>query len=818
MILRYTTFLSAKYAYKYSMAIFLLLPIYNHILKYERDVMKKRVNKLIALFLTVSLSATSLVYADDVTEAAGTEVSSEESSESASTESTEENTEEEDAVSENETESTEEPTEETSENSVSDDTELTTESTDSETVDVAAVEESIEEQFLNSDDLVYDTDLTISNVETAAVLADTASALSELKADEDYVSNEAMFTTDSEERAKVVAEEYGAELESYSDGVATLKFDTDVIDVFNTASDSLSSNVLLHPNYIASFDTVDSSDSSIAFEELELDTTASTQSLSGHNDTYISKQWFLDAISANEAWSVTKGSGVKVAVLDTGCDVTHEDLKSNIAETYSTVTGTTDVTDNVGHGTHCAGTIAASLDNGIGVAGVAPSAQLYIIQISRSTGISYSNIFKGINKAAELDVDVASMSFGGYISDSSTLAMLQNCLNNLRNNGTVLVVAAGNESTDTPSYPAACNNVLSIASAGYGMYASNTAYGHTYSPSDPELAWYSNYGSTVDLIAPGGSCLNNTYGSVDNLSTVPSNYTDTGYLTSGYAYMAGTSMACPVAAGVAALVFAANPDLIDNNTASAVEAVENKLLASTDGKTYNNYRINSSVDTGCINAYKAVSGTAEISAVRVARADGTILTNNTTVYIDKGKSEKLKLVGKDGKVLKSSVTKTANWSSSSSDISVKKGKLKVSKSATVGNSSTISVSCNDTSININFVTIDKVKNILYQKTSRKVSNKFTTTASVNGSIAISDLPTVVGQSVYAITKVTKSGLRRTYSGYDVNLIGYNITGNKKVMSMISGGVFTPTKKGNYKVKYVLNDGSKKTFTVTFKVK
>lgn len=757
--------------------------------------MNKRSKRLIALCIAMSLSMSSVVCADEATE-----ISSAECSENAVSESVE------DTVSDNE-----EFKEEISPNSISENI------SDDESIDIESVEDSIKTQFLSTDELVYDTDLELSSAEISAVLDETAEELSALTSGEDYIADEAMFTTDSEDDAREVAEEYGAELESYLDGVAVLKFDTDVKDVFTAAAESASNNTLIHPNYLLSLDTVnDSAGKTVEFKKIE--THSSIKTVSGHNDPLISKQWFLDAISANEAWKVTSGNGVKVAVLDTGCDVNHEDLKNNIAETYSTIDGKTDVTDNVGHGTHCAGTIAAALDNKVGGAGVAPGAKLCIIKVSKSGSMAFADVMKGLSKAGDMGADVVSMSFGGYYFDSSALAMFQNSVNNLRDKGTVLMAAAGNESTSDKCYPASLENVISVAAAGYGMYAENTLDGHTYSPSDPELAWYSNYGTTVDIIAPGGSCKNNTYGSVDNLSTVPGSYDSDGKLETGYAYMAGTSMACPVATGVAALIFSANSDLINDNTASAAEAVENKLISSTDGKTYHFYELNSSVDTGCINAYKAVSGKAEISAIRIARADGTILANNASVYIEKGKSEKLKLVDRDGKPLTSAESKNMTWSSSGTDITVKKGKCKVNKKASVDSTVTVTVSGNDATAKLNFVILEKVKGIYYQKTSKKVAKKLVKSVSLNTSTDISDLPTLVGSDVYAVTGISKVGTTRTYTGYDVNYIGYNIAANKKTLAMIDGSTFTPTKKGSYKVKYVLKDGSKKAFTVTFKVK
>ncbi len=196
----------------------------------------------------------------------------------------------------------------------------------------------------------------------------------------------------------------------------------------------------------------------------------------------------IDMVNAPAAWSVTKGSGAKVGLLDTGYDLNHEDMV-NIAGSKSFVGGS--VQDGAGHGTHTAGTIGGP-ENGVGVVGVAPQVSLYIGKVlSDSGGGSLSGIASGINWAAGQGVNVISMSLGG---PSGSWTMETAC-NNARNAGVFVVAAAGNDNTSTKSYPAGYASVFAVMAIDQNK----------------EKASFSNYGDWVDVAAPG----------VGTLSTVP---------------------------------------------------------------------------------------------------------------------------------------------------------------------------------------------------------------------------------------------------------------------------------------------------------
>ena len=258
--------------------------------------------------------------------------------------------------------------------------------------------------------------------------------------------------------------------------------------------------------------------------------------------------------TANE----NKGAGIGVAVIDTGIDLTHPDLASNIGSASKTcVRGTRSAADDNGHGTHVAGTIAA-LDNTIGAVGVAPEAKLYAVKVLDKSGSgSWSSIICGIDwvtaNTERYNIKVANMSLGGTGSSDDNCGLtngdpLHQAICRSRDTGVTYVVAAGNGDpvyhnplNTSGSVPAAYDDAVITVSAladsdGLpGALGSSTSYG-----ADDTFASFSNYGSEVDLAAPG----------VDILST---------WKRGEYAISSGTSMAAPHVAGAVALYVATHP-------------------------------------------------------------------------------------------------------------------------------------------------------------------------------------------------------------------------------------------------------------------
>ncbi|MBU8975387.1 S8 family serine peptidase [Lysobacter sp. MMG2] len=282
------------------------------------------------------------------------------------------------------------------------------------------------------------------------------------------------------------------------------------------------------------------------------------------NDPRYPEQWgYQDSdagIRANEAWDSASGTGVVVAVLDTGI-TSHSDLNANVIAGYDFVSDATAARDGNGrdsnpadqgdwysagecgqivgsnsswHGTHVAGTVAARTNNGIGVAGTAFNAQIQPVRVLAKCGGSISDIADAITWASGGTVsgvpanatpaEVINLSLGGGGSCSATM---QNAINGAVSRGTTLAIAAGNSNANTSGFtPANCNNVIAVAAI--------TSTGQRSS--------FSNYGALIDIAAPGSSIL----------STLNAGTTTPG--AESYASYNGTSMAAPHVAGVIALL------------------------------------------------------------------------------------------------------------------------------------------------------------------------------------------------------------------------------------------------------------------------
>lgn len=245
------------------------------------------------------------------------------------------------------------------------------------------------------------------------------------------------------------------------------------------------------------------------------------------NDAEYNKQGYLDYLNLANAWSQYKGDGITVAIIDTGIDTDHPEFAGKISEySYNASTdkvvkdwGLEQIEDEQGHGTSVAGVIASTMDN-VGIAGIAPNVELLIIKANCNASggfASTSDLVFGLYYAIERDADVVNMSFGGDenpYSGATKLAV---------DSDISLFAATGNDSTSQLKYPAADPNVI-----GVGALEEN-GWG---------LAEYSNYGDSVDLVAPG-----TTY---------------TTAIGGGYKTSTGTSLACPVAVAVTALFLQQN--------------------------------------------------------------------------------------------------------------------------------------------------------------------------------------------------------------------------------------------------------------------
>lgn len=277
---------------------------------------------------------------------------------------------------------------------------------------------------------------------------------------------------------------------------------------------------------------VSDSTSATADSELQVQTTTI-------DDTYASLQWALDAMNVYDAWDVAKTEkAVSVAVLDTGVDYTHEDLADNVVATYCATGDKYEC--EADHGTHVAGIVAAKANNGTGVAGVSYDAGIVGIDVSDADGLIYTSyVIRGyqylISNASRYNIRVVTMSLGtpGEIPEA-----MANQIDLAYDAGIVTICAAGNTSSSLTApysvWPGDYETCISVINVK-GTEQSDGSYSFSVSAS-------SNYGEDKDICAPGTRIYSTE-------------------VSDSYGYMSGTSMAAPQVAGVAALMFAANPDL-----------------------------------------------------------------------------------------------------------------------------------------------------------------------------------------------------------------------------------------------------------------
>jgi len=243
------------------------------------------------------------------------------------------------------------------------------------------------------------------------------------------------------------------------------------------------------------------------------------------NDPEYSKQWNLRSINIESAWEETQGSGVTVAVIDTGISPVPDLKDTKFVKGYDFVNDRIEALDDAGHGTHVAGTIAQSTNNNYGVAGIAYQASLMPLKVlGASGGGTVADIAEAIRFAADNGADVINMSLGGP-GESQLMA---EAIAYAHHKGLFLVAAAGNSNNNAAAYPARYPHVVGVAALdAAGIKAP-----------------YSNFGAGVDISAPGGSTAGQILQNTINPETGESVFV-------GYQ---GTSMAAPHVAGVAALI------------------------------------------------------------------------------------------------------------------------------------------------------------------------------------------------------------------------------------------------------------------------
>jgi subtilisin family serine protease len=316
---------------------------------------------------------------------------------------------------------------------------------------------------------------------------------------------------------------------------------------------------------------------------------------------YTTDQWHLPVIQADSAWNISTGSkSVVIALVDNAFQTDHPDLAANMwinkgeiannskdddGNGYTDDVNGYDVADNdpnpnpkdstFSHGTHVAGIAAAVSNNNTGIASIGYSTSIMAVKVTNNNAVNpliISKGYEGVQYAIAAGADVINMSWGGY----SYSVTAQNIMNDAWSKGIVLVAAAGNDSTTNPTYPAAYNHVIGIASA----------------KKKDQKAKTSNYGTWIDVVSPGTTIY----------STVPFN---------NYAILSGTSMASPLAAGLCGLILSADPLLTPDE-------VEGCLKSTCDPMPTEPYFVSGELGAGRINAYKALQCASNTTGITVS--------------------------------------------------------------------------------------------------------------------------------------------------------------------------------------------------------
>lgn len=418
---------------------------------------------------------------------------------------------------------TDEPTEETVSSEI--ETETATETTEEVTTEELTTEELTTEELTEETTTELTTDvlfpglpenysLSSRQLKDKSILATYADDIFELEEESDfsevYVKGEVVYLTDSEEDALAVAEGFGGTLESFGDGVAVIRLSEErtVGQAVRAAASKSYHLPAVWPNYYYQL-----------FEEYN------DPALKESSENY---QWAHEYVGDRYAWEKGyKGNGVKIGIIDTGVHSTHEDLQENVTQNLTMVPegGAATTTDPDGHGTHVAGIAAAVGNNGKGGAGIAPDAQIYAYSVMDSDGHMLDEyILRAINRAVDDGVEVINMSLGsGYYNGNE-----ESVIEKAYQNGVAIFAAAGNEATNGYEFPASYDNVCSIAAI----------------MQDGSKAGFTNYGDKIDLAFPG----------VEIYSTINDS-------NQAYDFLQGTSMACPVAAGTAAVILSASDEI-----------------------------------------------------------------------------------------------------------------------------------------------------------------------------------------------------------------------------------------------------------------
>jgi len=383
-----------------------------------------------------------------------------------------------------------------------------------------------------------------------------------------HVPGEVLAPADSEEHALAIAAAYGLELKSYAYGIAVL----------SAANPELakSHSILMRQAGIPGL-SLNRLYSLFDYEPTE-DFSEDNFAIPFNSAT----QWHHGLMETERAWGLSRGSGVIVAVIDTGIDISHPAFSGRIqANSYNAFTnqvGIQNVRDDLGHGTNVAGVIAASSQD---VSGVAPDARLLVIKANIPTNTGFfdsASVLRGINYSVANGADIINMSFGTpFSSGSNTLE--HNTIINAVSNGVTVVCASGNSAIRHASFPAAYPEAIAVSSVRQGGI-----FDHAYS----------NYGPEIDIAAPGTAIISTAR-------------------EGRYETRSGTSLAAPNVSGAAALVKALNPHFTPAQVRDTLTGSSRQVGALGRSEQYG---------FGVLNAYAAALGLDSLYSVTFDFGDG----------------------------------------------------------------------------------------------------------------------------------------------------------------------------------------------------
>jgi subtilisin family serine protease len=340
------------------------------------------------------------------------------------------------------------------------------------------------------------------------------------------------------------------------------------------------------------------------------------------NDVDSKQQWYFEAIRAFDAWDLQRGSAsVKLAIVDDAIQIDHPDLQPVVWTNPGEIPGNGidddgngyiddvngfDVADNDNnpkppasglwqllglftHGTHCAGIAGAATDNSIGIAAIGGGVSIVPVKATSNGSLiplALDRANEGVDYAVASGAHIISMSWGGAAQDSTLTNMIQAAMNA----GRILIAAAGNDGNSTPNYPSALPGVIGVGSTSRGDVVSA----------------FSQRGNMIDVMAPGDSIWSTLAG------------------TSPYGFQSGTSMACPMVAGLCGLMLSRNPSL----TPTQMEACLKNTCDNIDAL---NPALSGLLGAGRINAFNAVS-----CAAMVTNSDKPTETPGFSVFPNPG--------------------------------------------------------------------------------------------------------------------------------------------------------------------------------------